>query len=87
MLNRSIVYVLWDVEEYYTKCVKAGRDRKHFEFSNPEFGAFSEPLTVVDLKCRIILWYLPRLLPFTHLPCDSQHWALAEKVSEERHTE
>ena len=63
MLNPLIVYVPWDIEQYYIKCIKAGRDQKHFEFPNPEFGAFSEPLTVVDLKGRIILWYLPGLMP------------------------
>ena len=63
MLNPLIVYVPWDIEQYYIECVKAGHNQKHFEFPNPEFGAISEPLTVVDLKGCIILWYLPGLMP------------------------
>ena len=49
--------------EYYTKCIKAGCNQKQFKFLNPEFGAFSEPLTVVDSKGCIILWYYPGLMP------------------------
>jgi len=66
MLNPLIVRVPWDVEEYHAKCVKAGHDRKRFEFPKVELGAFSKPLTVVDLKGRIILWYLPGLMPNRH---------------------
>jgi hypothetical protein len=33
------------------------------KFPNPEFGAFSTPLSVVDIKGRIVLWYLPGLIP------------------------
>jgi len=42
--------------------VKGGGDKKRKKFPNPQFGSFSEPLTVVDSKGRIILWYLPGLL-------------------------
>ena len=33
------------------------------KFPNPGFGAFSTPLTVVDIEGRIVLWYLPGLIP------------------------
>ena len=56
------MYLNWDIEDYYKKCVKGGCDKKRIRFPNPHFGSFSEPLTVVDVKGRIILWYLPDLL-------------------------
>jgi hypothetical protein len=56
------VYIPWDIEEYYLQHVKAGRDKKRLKFPNPQFGSYSEPLTVVDSKGRIVLWYLPDLL-------------------------
>ena len=56
------VYIPWDVEEYYIKHVKGRKDKERLKFPNPDFGAFSKPLTVVDSKGRIVLWYLPRLL-------------------------
>jgi hypothetical protein len=52
----------WDVEDYYRQCVQGGRDKKRVKFPDPQFGSFSEPLTVVDVKGRIILWYLPGLI-------------------------
>jgi hypothetical protein len=52
----------WDVEDYYKIHVKLGKDQKRVSFPDPMFGAHSEPLTVVDLKGRIVLWYLPGLL-------------------------
>jgi len=55
-------YLTWDVEEYYIKCVQGSGDKKRVKFPNPQFGSFSEPLTVVDAKGRIILWYLPGLI-------------------------
>jgi len=57
-----VVYLTWDAEEYYLKCVKGGGDKKRAKFPNPDYGSFSEPLTVVDIKGRILLWYLPDLL-------------------------
>lgn len=80
MLNHLIVYVPWDIEEYYAKRVKAGRDNKHFEFSKPGFGAFSQPLTVVDSKGRIILWYLPGLMP-NHQQVGIYLWQACAKSS------
>jgi hypothetical protein len=56
------VQIPWDVEEYYIKCIKAGRDKKRLKFPNPQLGSFSDPLTLVDVKGRIVLWYLPGLL-------------------------
>ena len=55
-------YLSWDIEEYYLQHIKSGSDPKRLRFPNPQFGAFSEPLTVVDSKGRIVLWYLPGLL-------------------------
>jgi hypothetical protein len=56
------VYIPWDIEDYYIEHVRGGRDKKRIKFPNPWFGAFSKPLTVVDSKGRIVLWYLPGLL-------------------------
>jgi hypothetical protein len=56
------VQIPWDVEDYYWEHVKGGRDKKRKKYPNPQFGDFSAPLTVVDLKGRIVLWYLPGLL-------------------------
>ena len=56
------VKIPWDIEDYYWEHVKFGRDKKRTKFPNPSFGKFSEPLTVVDTKGRIILWYLPGLI-------------------------
>ena len=61
-----IVYIPWDVEEYYIEHVKKKRDRNWIKFPNPQLGSFSHPLTIVDLKGRIILWYLPGLLSEQH---------------------
>jgi hypothetical protein len=56
------VYIPWDAEEYYLDCVKGARDKSRIKFPNPKFGDFSRPLTLVDTRGRIVLWYLPRLL-------------------------
>lgn len=56
------MYLNWDVEEYYRVRVKGGGDKKGKKFPNPQLGSFSEPMTVVDVKGRIVLWYLPGLL-------------------------
>jgi len=58
-----LVRIPWDVEDYYKKHVKGGRDKKRIEFPNPHFGSHSKPLTLVDSQGRIVLWYLPDLLP------------------------
>lgn len=50
------------MEEYYREHVKAGRDKKRLKYPDPSLGAFSVPLTVVDSKGHIVLWYLPGLL-------------------------
>ena len=64
-----VVYLTWDAEEYYLKCVKSGGDKKRIKFPNPDYGSFSEPLTVVDVKGRILLWYLPDLLSVKEQVC------------------
>jgi hypothetical protein len=59
------VYVPWDVEEYYAECVKARmehREKNKHRFPLPSFGSHGCPLTVVDVRGRIVLWYLPGLL-------------------------
>jgi len=50
------------MEDYYYQHVKGHQDKKRIRFPNPSFGRFSDPLTVVDVKGRIVLWYLPVLL-------------------------
>jgi hypothetical protein len=57
-----IVRIPWDVEEFYQEHVLKGRDKKRFKFPDPLFGKYSDPLTLVDSKGRIVLWYLPGLL-------------------------
>ena len=54
------------MEEYYIEHVKKRRDRNRKKFPNPQLGSFLHPLTVVDSKGRIILWYLPGLLSEQH---------------------
>lgn len=61
------VRIPWDVEEYFQKHVKGGLDKNRKKFPNPSLGKFSDPLTVVDSKGRIVLWYLPGLLSEEHL--------------------
>jgi hypothetical protein len=59
------VYVPWDAEEYYAECVKARtehREKNKHKFPLPSFGSYGCPLTVVDVRGRIVLWYLPGLL-------------------------
>ena len=56
------VHIPWDVDEYYSNNIKGGRDKKIIQFPNPQFGSQSKPLTFVDSKGRIVLWYLPGLL-------------------------
>jgi hypothetical protein len=62
LLKFWIVQIPWDIEEFYREHVLAGRDKKRIKFPNPSLGAFSDPLTLVDKKGRIVLWYLPDLL-------------------------
>ena len=52
----------WDVEEFHQEHVLNGQDKKRIKFPDPLFGKFSDPLTLVDTKGRIALWYLPGLL-------------------------
>jgi hypothetical protein len=56
------VYVPWDAEEFYVQVVKGGKDKNRKKFPSPEFGLHSKPLIVVDIKGRIVLWYLPGLV-------------------------
>jgi hypothetical protein len=59
------VYVPWDVEEYYIECVKTPVEqceRNKYRFPCPFFGRQNQPLTIVDIRGRIVLWYLPDLL-------------------------
>jgi hypothetical protein len=56
------VQIPWDAEEFYWEHVKAGKDKKRVKFPFLSLGKFSEPLTLVDSKGRIVLWYLPGLL-------------------------
>lgn len=58
-----IEIIPWDFESYYHEHLKAGLDKKRRRYPDPFFGSFSEPLTVIDVNGRIVLWYLPGLLP------------------------
>jgi len=64
--NHNIeVYVPWDVEEYYMECIKAPaeqHEKNKSRFPCPSFGYQNQPLTIVDIRGRIVLWYLPDLL-------------------------
>ena len=53
----------WDMDEYYVEVVKGKTDKNCLKYPNPNFGLHSEPLTVVDIKCHIVLWYLPGTIP------------------------
>lgn len=57
------MYLPWDIEEYLEKVVKKGQDKKRVKFPNPKIGRVSVPMTLVDSNGKIILWYLPELLP------------------------
>ena len=61
MIYRT-VKIKWDVEEYYKEHLKGGRDKKRAKYPNPDFGEISVPVTIVDVKGRIVGWYLPDLL-------------------------
>jgi hypothetical protein len=56
------VAIPWDIDQYHSKRGRLGPDKLKIKYPNPNFGEFSDPLTVVDVKGRIILWYLPGLL-------------------------
>ena len=45
-----------------SKAHKARRRRERKKFPNPNFGKFSDPLTVVDNEGWIVLWYISGLL-------------------------
>jgi hypothetical protein len=66
ILTYIIVYIPWDAEQYYVEHVKGMGDPNRIKFPNPELGSFSQPLTVVDSRGRIVLWYLPGLLSEEH---------------------
>jgi hypothetical protein len=70
------VYIPWDVEEYHHK--RKQNKNGVVKFPNPSFGAFSEPLTVVDAKGRIVLWYLPHLLSVEQQVSVCSSWLLLE---------
>jgi len=65
-LAHILVKIPWDIDDYYKERVKMKKDKKRVKFPNPKMGAFSHPLTVVDSKGRIVLWYLPGLLSGQH---------------------
>ena len=65
----NLVYVPWDVEQYYLECVKGGaeeREKNLHKYPCPSFGSHTDPLTIVDGRGRIVLWYLPGLLSIQH---------------------
>ncbi len=59
------VYIPWDIVEYASECVfvpSGVRSINKLRFPCVQLGRHEEPLTIVDRKGRIILWYLPELL-------------------------
>jgi hypothetical protein len=66
LIHLPLVRIPWDIEKYYNKCVKGRQIRDQAEFPDVSLGRRSSPLTVVDSKGRIILWYLPGLLSGPH---------------------
>jgi hypothetical protein len=66
LIYLPLVWIPWDIEQYFIKCVKTRRKRDKAEFPDISLGRNSSPLTVVDCKGRIILWYLPGLLSASH---------------------
>jgi len=66
LIHLPLVSIPWDIDEYHKKRVKARGKIDQDEFPNISLGRHSSPLTVVDSKGRIILWYLPGLLSGTH---------------------
>ena len=54
------------MEKYYNECIKKKNPRNMKDFPHLSLGRKSSPLTVVDSKGRIILWYLPELLEMKH---------------------
>jgi hypothetical protein len=60
-----IVYIPWDIVEYASECVFVSseiRTKNLQRFQCPMVGSYDVPLTIVDTKGRIALWYLPQLL-------------------------
>jgi hypothetical protein len=53
----------WDIEEYNSRVVIG---KEEGIFPNLPLKKHSSPLTVVDCKERLILWYLPGLLLKRH---------------------
>ena len=56
------VEIPWDVADFYKDHVKGHEDMDRITFPNPSLGNYSTPLTVVDNKGRIVVWYLPGIL-------------------------
>jgi hypothetical protein len=57
----SSVYRLGCGKQYYAECVKGGADKhakNRHRFPSPSLGSYSRPLTVVDIRGRIVLWYI-----------------------------
>jgi hypothetical protein len=66
---RSIVYIPWDVAEYAAKCVFAPekeRIKNRQDFPPVYLGTRNQPMTIIDCRGRIVLWYLPKLLSALH---------------------
>lgn len=51
------VYIGFDIQEFYRKNA-TGKT-----FTNPRIGLVDRPATLVDSLGRIVIWYLPNILP------------------------
>jgi hypothetical protein len=58
------VYIPWDIEKYATHSSKP-----ESEFPPIKLGYIDVPATIVDIKGRIIFWYLPGIILPPHQVC------------------
>lgn len=56
------VQIPWDIVDFYEECVLKGRDKRRVRYPNPNLGAMSKPCVLIDIRGRIVFWYLPGLL-------------------------
>lgn len=66
ILAYVLVYIPWNIEEYYLECIKGKNNPTRTKFPNPQLGAISEPATIVDSEGHIAIWFLPGLLSNQH---------------------
>jgi hypothetical protein len=57
LLNINIEYIDIDIMAFHQNA--AGEN-----FKNPNLGVLGTPATIVDRCGRILIWYLPNLMPY-----------------------